>query len=43
MFDMPVHQFAFTEKGADWQLWVTGEPDPRIKAPEVISSFQDQK
>ncbi len=37
MFDMPVHQLAFTEKGAEWQLWVTGGPDPRIKALEVIN------
>jgi hypothetical protein len=37
MFDMPVHQLAFTEKGAEWQLWVTGEPNPRIKALEVIN------
>jgi len=37
MFDMPVHQLAFTEKDAEWQLWVTGEPDPRIKGLEVIN------
>src|SRR5262249_37945509 len=34
MFDQPAHQLAFTEKGAEWQLWVTGGPDPRLKAPE---------
>jgi hypothetical protein len=37
MYDMPVHQLAFTEKGAEWQLWVTGEPDPRIKGLQVIN------
>jgi len=37
MYDKPVHQLAFTEKDAEYQLWVTGEPNPRIQGLEVIN------
>src|SRR5207245_554893 len=37
MYDMPVHQLAFTEKDAEYQLWVTGAPNPRIQGLEVIN------
>jgi hypothetical protein len=37
MYGKPVHQLAFTEKDAEYQLWVTGEPNPRIQALQVIN------
>ena len=37
MYGEPVHQLAFTEKDAEYQLWVTGEPNPRIRSLEVIN------
>jgi len=37
MYDKQVHQLAFTEKDAEYQLWVTGAPDPRIQGLEVIN------
>jgi len=37
MYDKPVHQLAFTEKDAEYQVWVTGEPNPRIQGLEVIN------
>jgi len=36
LYDMPVHQLAFTEDKAEWQLWVTGGSNPRIQKLEVI-------
>jgi hypothetical protein len=36
MHDKKVHQLAFTEKDAEYQLWVTGLPDPRIQGLQVI-------
>jgi len=32
-----VHQLAFVEPHADWQLWVTGGPEPTIRRLEVIN------
>src|SRR6516225_10710845 len=37
MYGKQVHQLAFTEKDAEYQLWVTGEPDPRIQGLEVVN------
>jgi hypothetical protein len=37
MHEKPVHHLAFTEKDAEYQLWVTGLPDPRIQGLEVIN------
>jgi hypothetical protein len=37
MNDKQVHQLAFTEKDAEYQLWVTGLPDPRIQALQVVN------
>jgi hypothetical protein len=37
MFDKTVHQLAFTEKDAEYQLWVTGAPNPRVQALQVIN------
>jgi hypothetical protein len=37
MFDKTVHQLAFTEKNAEYQLWVTGLPDPRIQGLQVVN------
>jgi hypothetical protein len=36
MYGKQVHQLAFTEKDAEYQLWVTGEPDPRIQGLEIV-------
>jgi len=36
VFGKPVHQLAFTEDKAEWQLWTTGEPNPRIRMLQVI-------
>lgn len=36
LFGKPVHQLAFSEDQAEWQLWVSGGPDPRIQMLEVI-------
>jgi hypothetical protein len=36
MFDMPVHQLAFTEKDAEWQLWATDGQSPRIQRLQII-------
>jgi hypothetical protein len=32
-----VHQLAFTEKDAEYQLWVTGLPNPRIQGLQVVN------
>ena len=37
MYGKQVHQLAFTEKDAEYQLWVTGMPDPRIQGLQVIN------
>jgi len=37
MYGKEVHQLAFTEKDAEYQLWVTGEPDPRVQGLEVVN------
>jgi hypothetical protein len=36
IFDEPVHQLAFTEPHAEWQLWVTGGDKPRVVRLQVI-------
>jgi hypothetical protein len=36
LFDEPVHQLAFTETKAEWQLWVVGGDRPRIRRLQVI-------
>ncbi|HZD93665.1 MAG TPA: DUF2092 domain-containing protein [Candidatus Sulfotelmatobacter sp.] len=33
-----VHQLAFVEPHAEWQLWVTGGPEPTIRKLEVINT-----
>jgi hypothetical protein len=37
MYGKQVHQLAFTEKDAEYQLWVTGAPDPRIQGLQVVN------
>jgi hypothetical protein len=37
IFGETVHQLAFTEDGAEWQLWVTGGPQPRVRRLQVIN------
>jgi len=36
MFGKQVHQLAFTEKDAEYQLWVTGAPAPRPRASKGL-------
>jgi hypothetical protein len=36
LFDEPVHQLAFTEPKAEWQLWVVGGDRPRIRRLQVV-------
>lgn len=36
LFDQPVHQLAFTDANADWQLWVVGGDKPKVRRLEVI-------
>jgi len=43
LFDMPVHQLAFTEDKAEWQLWVTGGANPRIQKLEVIDKGRSRE
>jgi hypothetical protein len=43
VYDKDVHQLAFTAPDADWQLWVTGEPDPRIVRAEVVNKLLEGK
>lgn len=38
-----VHQLAFTEKDADWQIWVTGGDHPRIVRMEMIDTSTPEK
>jgi hypothetical protein len=37
MFDLTVHHLVFTEKDAEWQLWVTDGQNPRIQRLQVIN------
>jgi hypothetical protein len=43
MYDKTVHQLAFTEKDAEYQLWVTGEPNPRIQALQIIDMARSRE
>jgi hypothetical protein len=36
LFGQKVYHLAFTEPGAEWQLWVVGEKSPTVKRLEVI-------
>ena len=36
LFDEKVYHLAFTEPGAEWQMWVVGGDTPRVKRLEVI-------
>jgi hypothetical protein len=36
VYGKEAHQLAFTEATADWQLWVTGGPNPRVQKLQVI-------
>jgi hypothetical protein len=37
LFDQEVHQLAFTEPDAEWQLWVVGGDEPRVIRLEVVN------
>ena len=41
LFDQPVHQLAFTDAKAEWQLWVVGGEHPQIRRLEVIDKTQE--
>jgi hypothetical protein len=36
LFDQKVYHLAFTEPGAEWQLWVVGDDKPVVRRLEVI-------
>jgi len=38
LFDEKVYHLAFTEPGAEWQMWVVGGDTPRVKRLEVIDT-----
>jgi len=38
LFDQKVYHLAFTEPGAEWQLWVVGEKSPTVRRLEVIDT-----
>jgi hypothetical protein len=40
LFDQPVHQLAFTDSKAEWQLWVVGGEHPEVRRLEVIDKTQ---
>ena len=43
LFDQDVHQLAFTEPNAEWQLWVVGGDTPRVVRLEVIDKSKPDK
>jgi hypothetical protein len=43
LFDKEVHHLAFTEPGAEWQLWVIGGEKPVIRRMEVIDTSKPQR
>jgi hypothetical protein len=43
LFDQDVHQLAFTEPDADWQIWVVGGENPRIIRVEVVNKKLEGK
>jgi hypothetical protein len=36
LFEQPVHHLAFTEPDAEWQLWVIGGEEPRVRRLQVV-------
>jgi hypothetical protein len=43
LFDQEVHQLAFTEPKAEWQLWVIGGERPLIRRLQVIDKTQPER
>jgi hypothetical protein len=41
--DEPVHQLAFTEDNAEWQLWVTGGSYPQVRKLAVIDKARSRE
>jgi len=37
LFDQEVHHLAFTEPGAEWQMWILGGDKPTVRRLEVIN------
>jgi hypothetical protein len=42
LFDQEVHQLAFTEPNAEWQLWVVGGEHPTVRRLEMIDKTQPE-
>jgi len=40
IIDQPVHHLAFTEPDAEWQLWVIGGDNPRVRRLQVIDGSE---
>jgi hypothetical protein len=38
LFDQPVHHLAFTEPGAEWQMWVVGGEHPQVRRLQVVDN-----
>jgi hypothetical protein len=43
LFDQKVYHLAFTEPGAEWQLWVVGEKSPTVRRLEVIDTSKPHR
>lgn len=43
LFDQEVYHLAFTEPGAEWQLWVVGSDKPEIRRLEVIDTSKPHR
>jgi hypothetical protein len=43
LFDQEVHHLAFTEPGAEWQMWVVGGEKPVVRRLEVIDTSKPQR
>ena len=43
LFDQPVHHLAFSDKDVDWQLWVVGGDEPRIRRMEIIDKSRTER
>jgi hypothetical protein len=43
LFDQKVYHLAFTEPGAEWQLWVVGDDKPVVRRLEVIDKSKPHR
>ena len=42
LFDQEVHQLAFTEPDAEWQMWVVGGDKPMVRRVEIVDKRTPQ-